>query len=137
MRWGLIGTGLHAQQRVAPALARTRAERLHGVVGSSAGKAAGFVEKFPGTIVYSGLAAMLADPAIDAVFVSTPNDEHRVPTEAAAAAGKHVLVEKPMALTRDRLRGDDRRLPACRCEARRWLPAQAQSGASAAARPHR
>lgn len=42
---------------------------------------------------------MLADKAIDAVFVATPNDHHREEVLQAAAAGKHVLVEKPMALT--------------------------------------
>jgi 1,5-anhydro-D-fructose reductase (1,5-anhydro-D-mannitol-forming) len=98
MRWGLIGTGLHAESRIAPALAATAHERLHGVVASTPAKAAAFAGRF-GCIAYLSLEAMLADAAIEAVFVCTPNDQHRRQTELAAAAGKHVLVEKPMALT--------------------------------------
>src|SRR4051812_38736874 len=42
---------------------------------------------------------ILADPAIDAVFVTSPSEAHREHCEAALAAGKHVLVEKPLADT--------------------------------------
>src|SRR3954463_13184587 len=99
MRWGLIGTGAHAEQKIAPALGMLAQEQLHGVVGSTPEKAAAFAARFPGSVAYPSLAAMLADKAIDAIFVLTPNDQHREQTERAAAAGKHVLVEKPMALT--------------------------------------
>jgi 1,5-anhydro-D-fructose reductase (1,5-anhydro-D-mannitol-forming) len=99
MRWGLIGTGVHAEQKIAPALGILANEQLHGVVGSAPEKAAAFATRFPGSVAYPSLDAMLADKAIDAVFVLTPNDQHREQTEKAAAAGKHVLVEKPMALT--------------------------------------
>ncbi|MFI5011802.1 MAG: Gfo/Idh/MocA family protein [Hyphomicrobiales bacterium] len=99
MRWGLIGTGVHAEQKIAPALAMTPAERLHGAVGSSEPKTKAFAARMGGCIAYPSLDAMLADDAVEAVFISTPNDQHRGETERAAAAGKHVLVEKPMALS--------------------------------------
>ncbi len=99
MRWGLIGTGVHAEQKIAPALGMTARERLHGVVGSTPEKTAAFAARAGGCIAYPSLQAMLADGAIAAVFICTPNDQHREQTEQAAAAGKHVLVEKPMALT--------------------------------------
>lgn len=96
MRWGLIGTGWHARAKIAPALAASG--RLAGVVASSPDKAAAFVAEVGAGRPYPSLAAMLADPAIDAVLVATPNDLHLEQVLATAAAGKHVLVEKPMAL---------------------------------------
>ena len=48
---------------------------------------------------YDSVDALLADGAIDAVYISTTNDLHHAQTLAAAAAGKHVLCEKPPALT--------------------------------------
>ena len=48
---------------------------------------------------YDSVDALLADPAVDAVYISTTNELHRAQTLAAAAAGKHVLCEKPLALT--------------------------------------
>jgi predicted dehydrogenase len=51
-----------------------------------------------GLAAYEGIDAMLADPAVEAVVVATPTAMHFEHTTAALAAGKHVLVEKPMAL---------------------------------------
>jgi 1,5-anhydro-D-fructose reductase (1,5-anhydro-D-mannitol-forming) len=48
---------------------------------------------------YSDLGALLADPKVHAVYISTTNELHKAQTLAAAAAGKHVLCEKPLALT--------------------------------------
>ena len=52
-----------------------------------------------GATATTALADVLARADVDAVSVCTPDDEHRAPCEAAAAAGKHVLVEKPIALS--------------------------------------
>lgn len=97
MQWGLIGTGTHAIERIVPALAAA-GQALQGVVGSSAEKAAAFVARAGAGSACPSLDALLADPLIDAVFISTPNDQHHDQAIAAARAGKHVLVEKPMAL---------------------------------------
>jgi len=48
---------------------------------------------------YHAVDALLADPAIGAVYISTTNELHKAQTLAAAAAGKHVLCEKPLALS--------------------------------------
>ncbi|MBI3373313.1 MAG: Gfo/Idh/MocA family oxidoreductase [Betaproteobacteria bacterium] len=98
MRWGMVGTGLHAEQRLAPALAQSNTEVLRGVVGSSEAKARTFVQRIGAGRAYADLAALAADPEIDTVMITSPNDLHCRQTEIAAAAGKHVLVEKPMAL---------------------------------------
>lgn len=101
MRWGLVGTGAHAVQKIVPAMNIARGTILHGALGSTREKTERVAEQAGGITAYSSLPALLADPAIDAVFIATPNDQHREQTAMAAAAGKHVLVEKPMALTED------------------------------------
>ncbi|HUG62362.1 MAG TPA: Gfo/Idh/MocA family oxidoreductase, partial [Methylomirabilota bacterium] len=50
---------------------------------------------------YDSVDALLADPEVDAVYISTTNEKHLSQTLAAARAGKHVLCEKPLALTLD------------------------------------
>jgi predicted dehydrogenase len=45
MRWGIVGAGLHAEQRIVPALAKTKAERLHGVAGSGEAAATAFSQR--------------------------------------------------------------------------------------------
>jgi predicted dehydrogenase len=53
-----------------------------------------------GIALYDSLNAVLADPAIDAVYFATPHSEHGGQVERAAAAGKHVFMEKPFTLDR-------------------------------------
>lgn len=98
MRWGFIGTGSHARSAVMPALQQVSGHDLAGALGSSPEKSRAFCDDFGGT-AWASLDEMMADPSCEAVFISTPNDQHRAQVEAAATAGKHVLVEKPMALT--------------------------------------
>lgn len=52
-----------------------------------------------GANVYSDVAALCADPAVEAVYLATPHEHHAAHAIAAASHGKHVLVEKPMAVT--------------------------------------
>ncbi len=51
--------------------------------------------------VYTDYKDMIADPALDAVIIATPDQDHREMVEASLAAGKHVLCEKPLAITRE------------------------------------
>ncbi len=57
-----------------------------------------FVQDFGG-VAYDDVAAMCADPAVEAVYVATPHPFHLAHVQMAAAHGRHVMVEKPMALT--------------------------------------
>ena len=62
-------------------------------------KAKAMAEKYGAKRWYTDYTQMLADPEIDAVGVVTPDFAHKQPVLDAAAAGKHVIVEKPMATT--------------------------------------
>jgi phthalate 4,5-cis-dihydrodiol dehydrogenase len=57
-----------------------------------------FAKDFPAS-VYESIEQLAADPAVDAIYVASPHQFHAAHTEVAARHGKHVLVEKPMALS--------------------------------------
>jgi predicted dehydrogenase len=94
---GLIGAGFaarfHAEcyRRVAG-----YEVELRGVAASRPERARAFAEEFRVVRAYESVEALLADPEIDLVDVCAPNDLHVPLVEAAAAAGKHVAVEKPL-----------------------------------------
>ena len=93
---GLIGFGLAGRAFHAPLIAATPALRLKAVVTSRADEVASL---YPGVEVTPSPEALLADAAIDVVVVATPNDTHAPLARAALEAGKHVVVDKPFALT--------------------------------------
>jgi phthalate 4,5-cis-dihydrodiol dehydrogenase len=81
-----------------PTLAQHSRVRLAAAADPRPAARARFAEEF-GARAYETVEALCADPALDAVYVATPHGLHVQHVRAAAAAGKHVLVEKPMALT--------------------------------------
>ena len=97
IRWGLIGASDVAATRMIPAMRRLGHE-VGAVGGSSPERAATFAERH-GIPVAGSPEDVLARDDIDAVYISSVNELHRAQTEAAAAAGKHVLCEKPLALS--------------------------------------
>jgi predicted dehydrogenase/aryl-alcohol dehydrogenase-like predicted oxidoreductase len=97
MRWGILGTGTIAR-KFASELPFSRTGRLVAVGSRSAETAAAFVEKFPGIRGHATYDALLADPEVDAVYISTPHPGHAEWAIAAAEAGKHILCEKPLTL---------------------------------------
>ncbi|MGH2636668.1 MAG: Gfo/Idh/MocA family protein [Actinomycetota bacterium] len=70
-----------------------------GVVGSTPERAEEKAEAATLPRVYESVEALLADPAIDVVHVATPNHAHAEQVRAVLAAGKHIVCEKPLALT--------------------------------------
>jgi 1,5-anhydro-D-fructose reductase (1,5-anhydro-D-mannitol-forming) len=81
-----------------------RAQKGHDVVAvmsSSSERARSFAAELQIRSAYDSLGAILADPAVHAVYISTTNELHAAQAIAAARAGKHVLCEKPLALTLD------------------------------------
>lgn len=95
MRWGVVGPGSIAA-KFAQALATLPQERLQAVCGRRAETATAFGLRW-GARVHDRLAALLADPAVDAVYVATPHSEHAAVALACIEAGKPVLCEKPLA----------------------------------------
>jgi 1,5-anhydro-D-fructose reductase (1,5-anhydro-D-mannitol-forming) len=96
--WGIAGCGWIARDAVAPAVQASRLGELVALTSLDAGEIAAVA---PGAEVHrtTDLDAFLATPGLDGVYVATPNHAHAEVVEAAAAAGKHVLCEKPMATT--------------------------------------
>ncbi|HYD54665.1 MAG TPA: Gfo/Idh/MocA family oxidoreductase [Gemmatimonadaceae bacterium] len=117
----LVGLGRLSEGQLGPALQRTQHCRLAGIVTGTPAKAARWQARYgiPARSVYdyATMARMADDPAIDIVYVVTPNALHMEHTIAAARAGKHVLCEKPMEVSVERC---ERMIAACR-EARRQL----------------
>jgi predicted dehydrogenase/aryl-alcohol dehydrogenase-like predicted oxidoreductase len=97
LRWGILGPGSIAKT-FADALAHSKQGELVAIGTRSPGKPR-LSDRFPGARIHSGYAALLADPAVDAVYIATPHPGHPEWAIKAAEAGKHVLVEKPIALT--------------------------------------
>lgn len=99
----LVGLGNYSTRQLAPALRLTEFCKLAGVVTGSPDKGKKFARDhgFPESSIYGyDTMARLADnPAIDIVYVVTPNGLHAEHCIAAARAGKHVICEKPMANT--------------------------------------
>jgi predicted dehydrogenase len=111
LRWGLIGCGDIAQRRVAPALRDAAGSELLAVARARFELAGEFARQFAIPRAYKTWQELLADPEIDAVYIATPVDLHAPQTIAASEAGKHVLCEKPMALSAAEC---DRMIAACR-----------------------
>jgi predicted dehydrogenase/aryl-alcohol dehydrogenase-like predicted oxidoreductase len=97
VRWGIIGPGSIART-FAGGIANSRTGRLAAIATRNPGKP-GLAEHFPGARIVEGYEALLADSEIDAVYISTPHTSHAEWAIKAIRAGKHVLVEKPIALS--------------------------------------
>jgi len=95
--WGIMGTGTIAGLFAAD-LGLLPQAHIAAVYSRSLDKARGFAARFGEARAYDDEAAFLADPAIEAVYIATPNHLHAAQALKAIAAGKPVLIEKPIAL---------------------------------------
>jgi 1,5-anhydro-D-fructose reductase (1,5-anhydro-D-mannitol-forming) len=97
--WGLIGASTIAAEHMIGAI---RAQPGHAVLAVASGsrqRGEDFARRHAIASAYGDVDSLLRHPGIDAVYISTTNELHHGQVLAAAAAGKHVLCEKPLALT--------------------------------------
>lgn len=98
IRWLLVGTGDIAAKRVGPALNGVTGSRVVGVVSRDARRAESFAQQVGAHEAYGDLSEALKQTQATAVYIATAVNLHAGQVVAAARAGKHVLVEKPLAL---------------------------------------
>ena len=111
LRWGIVGLGSLAVNGILPAVARAAHATAVACATRDPARARDIAARFGIPRVHDGHESLARDPEVDAVFVATPNALHLPPVLAAAAAGKHVLCEKPLALT---VAQAERMIEACR-----------------------
>jgi predicted dehydrogenase/threonine dehydrogenase-like Zn-dependent dehydrogenase len=99
---GVLGAGNFASRVLLPALAKTEA-RLHTIASGGGTSAAIAARKFKFAQASSDTAALLQDETVNTLFILTRHNNHARLTAEALQAGKHVFVEKPLALNREQL----------------------------------
>jgi scyllo-inositol 2-dehydrogenase (NADP+) len=97
---GLIGYGLGGATFHAPFIAATPGLRLAAVMTSDPARRHGVTERYPQARVVAGVDELLrVTPALELIAISSPNDSHYPLARAALDAGRHVVVDKPFAVT--------------------------------------
>ena len=104
IRWGVLGAARIAVKHVLPSFRAARHAKLAALAARDPDRARRVAEGFGIPRAYGSYDQLLADPAVDAVYIPLPNDLHLTWTLRALAAGKHVLCEKPIALNADEAR---------------------------------
>ena len=99
LRWAIIGAGAIAEKCVAGAMINAPNSSLEMAMRRDAEKLRDFARRWGVGRYTTDLDEVLGDDGIDAVYIATPIYVHKEETIKAAEAGKHVLVEKPMAMT--------------------------------------
>jgi predicted dehydrogenase len=97
--WGVLSTAKIGRERVLPGMKKSGLLEIRAIASRDLGLARRTADALGIPQAYGSYEALLADPEIEAVYNPLPNHLHVPLTLAAAAAGKHVLCEKPIALT--------------------------------------
>jgi predicted dehydrogenase len=98
VRWGVIGTGKIGLTKTIPAMQRGRHCAITAIASRELARAQAAAGPLGIPTAYGSYEALLADPAIDAVYIALPNHLHVPLSIQALEAGKHVLCEKPVGL---------------------------------------
>ena len=103
LKIGMIGTGLSGEKLLAPALRAADGAMLWSILSRDKNRATAFASSQAAASpspAFDSLDEMLSDRELDAVFIASPDKLHAPQTIAAARAGQHILLEKPMATDR-------------------------------------
>lgn len=98
IKWGIIGAGDIVRKRIAPAMLASDRCNLVAISRRDANLAREFASEFGVDRSYTDAGSLVSDGAIEAVYIASPVFLHAEHAIAAARAGKHVLVEKPMGM---------------------------------------
>src|SRR3981081_4434761 len=98
IRWGLIGASTIAKEWVIDAI-RASGGEVVSVMSTNAVRGTAYAAENKIAKSVTSLDALVGDANVDAVYISTPNELHRDQAVAAARAGKHILCEKPLAMS--------------------------------------
>ncbi len=99
LRWGILSTARIARTKVIPGIQKAERCTVVAIASRDAGQARQVAGELGIPRAHSSYEALLADPEVDAVYIPLPNHLHAEWTIAAARAGKHVLCEKPLAMS--------------------------------------
>jgi predicted dehydrogenase len=105
LRWGFLSNARIAQDAILPALRAADAGRAVAIAARSGADAAETAKRFGIEHIYTDYRTLIEDPEVDAIYIGLPNNAHAEWIRAAVIAGKHVLCEKPIALTAGELDG--------------------------------
>ena len=103
VRWGVLGCSGIGKSRTIPGLLACENAELYAIAGRNEEKLKAYAEPFAPKKLYTDYQALLDDENVDAVYLPLPNGIHMEWVKKAAAAGKHILCEKPMALTEEQV----------------------------------
>jgi predicted dehydrogenase len=99
LRWGVLSTARIGRTKVIPGIQRGERSEVVAIASRDAAAARRVAGELGIPTAHGSYEALLADPDVEAVYLPLPNHLHKPWTIAAARAGKHVLCEKPLALT--------------------------------------
>jgi predicted dehydrogenase len=99
VRWGILSTAKIGRTKVVPGMMKSPLCEVVAVASRDEANARAMADELGIAGAYGSYEALLADPKIEAIYNPLPNHLHVPMTLAAAAAGKHVLCEKPIAVT--------------------------------------
>src|SRR5271167_918341 len=104
INFGIVGFGLHAVKRLMPGFALARNCRVIALSRRDLAKAEASARQYDIPFAFDSAEKLCRCPQVDAVFIATPNACHLQDVQIAAACGKPVLCEKPMAINADQCR---------------------------------
>src|SRR4030088_1775270 len=101
IRWGVLSTARIGQNHVIPAMQQGTYSEVTAIASRDTQRAETVAQKFGIAKAYGSYEQLLKDPDVDAVYIPLPNEQHVPWSIKTLEAGKHVLCEKPIALTVD------------------------------------